>query len=74
MKIIKQKFKIDGMHCTSCALNIDMDLEDLAGIKTANTSYAKQETVIEFDQDIIQLEKILLTIRNTGYEAHPQDT
>ena len=38
----KIKLQIQGMHCSSCAMNIDFDLEDLDGVKSAKTSYAKQ--------------------------------
>ena len=65
----KKKFKITGMHCSSCAITIDMDLEDLPGIKKAQTSYAKGETEVEFDPDKISLEKIIETIAKTGYTA-----
>ena len=34
--VVKKKLKIEGMHCSSCAMSIDMDLEDLKGIKSAN--------------------------------------
>lgn len=68
-KIVKKKLKIDGMHCTSCAMNIDFDLEDLEGIKTARTNYAKQETEVEFDEEKIKVDKIIITIQKTGYEA-----
>jgi len=44
--MIKKKFKITGMHCSSCAITIDMDLEDLDGVKMSKTSYAKAETEI----------------------------
>ena len=36
--------KIDGMHCTSCSLSIDGELEDLPGVISASTSYAKSIT------------------------------
>lgn len=68
-KIIKKKFKIDGMHCTSCAMNIDFDLEDLEGVKSAKTNYAKQESEIEFDEEKVNIDKIIKTIKKTGYEA-----
>ena len=51
--IIKKKLKIEGMHCASCAMNIDFDLEDLDGVKSSNTNYAKSETEVEFDEDKI---------------------
>lgn len=57
------------MHCSSCAMNIDFDLEDVEGVKKAQTSYAKQETEIEFDEDKVNVEKIIQTVKNTGYEA-----
>ena len=69
MKIKNLKLKILGMHCSSCAMNIDFDLEDLGGIKAAKTSYAKQESEIEFDEEKLDVQKIIETIRKTGYES-----
>ncbi len=65
----KKKFKITGMHCSSCAITIDMDLENLDGIKKAQTSYAKGETEVEFDSDKVSDNLILETIKKSGYEA-----
>lgn len=65
------KLKIEGMHCNSCAMNIDFDLEDLDGVKQSKTSYAKAETEIEFDEDRIELEKLLEQIKKTGYQPKP---
>lgn len=67
--MIKHKFKIDGMHCTSCGFNIDMDLEELEGVKRAHTSYTKGETEVEFDPDKVSVEKIMETIKKTGYNT-----
>ena len=58
------------MHCTSCAMSIDGDLEDyVKGIKSAKTSYAKQETEVEFDENEVKVEKIIAQIKETGYQA-----
>lgn len=67
--LVKKKLKIDGMHCSSCAMKIDMDLEDLDGIKEAVTNYAKQETEIEFDQDRLDIGQIIAAVAKTGYVA-----
>lgn len=64
----KLKLKIEGMHCTSCAMNIDFDLEDL-GVKSAKTNYAKQETEVEFDEEKIKPQAIIDQIKKTGYKA-----
>jgi copper chaperone CopZ len=50
-------------------MNIDGELEDTAGIIKADTSYAKEQTMVEFDADKISPEKILEIIKATGYEA-----
>lgn len=67
--MIKKKFQITGMHCSSCAITIDMDLEDLDGIKKAQTSYAKAETEVEFDPSKLSDDLILETIKKSGYKA-----
>jgi copper chaperone CopZ len=68
-KVKKVKLKIDGMHCSSCAMNIDFDLEDLEGVKEAKTNYAKQESEVEFDEGKVSIEKIINQIEKTGYKA-----
>lgn len=62
--------KINGMHCTSCAINIDGDLEDnIKGVKSAKTNYAKQECEVEFEEDKVVIEQIVTQIKETGYQA-----
>lgn len=58
------------MHCTSCAMNIDGDLEDyVKGVKMANTNYAKQETEVEYDESTTNVDQIVKQISETGYTA-----
>jgi copper chaperone CopZ len=66
----KVKLKIEGMHCTSCAMNIDGDLEDLLdGVISSNTSYTKCVTEVAFDEKKVKIEDIIKTIEKTGYKA-----
>lgn len=67
----KLKLKIEGMHCTSCAMNIDGELEDTEGVKSSNTNYVKQQTEVEFDDSKINLQKIINIIKTIGYSATP---
>ena len=69
-----KKFKIIDMHCTSCALTIDMDLEDLAGVTKAQTSYGASVTEVEFDPDKITEKLVKETIKKSGYSAIPLET
>lgn len=61
--------KITGMHCTACALNIDLDLEEIPGVKSSQTSYAKQQTAIEFDPSLVTTASLKSTIAKTGYQV-----
>ncbi|OGH10817.1 MAG: hypothetical protein A3B38_03900 [Candidatus Levybacteria bacterium RIFCSPLOWO2_01_FULL_36_13] len=65
----KIQLNIEGMHCSSCAMNIDFDLEDLNGVKTAKTSYAKQKCEVEFDENKVTIEEVLEQVNKTGYNA-----
>jgi copper chaperone CopZ len=65
----RQTFRIHGMHCTSCAMLIDMDLEDLPGVKEARTNYARGLTHVEFNSAQINVDQIVQTIRQSGYSA-----
>lgn len=57
------------MHCSSCAMTIDMDLEELEGVESSHTSYAKQETEVEFDPEKLTDDLIVETIKKSGYDA-----
>lgn len=65
----KVTLNILDMHCSACAMNIDFDLEDLPGINKTNTNYAKQKTIVEYDETQIDVPKIVNQIAKTGYKA-----
>ena len=66
---MKKIFKIKGMHCASCASIIDLDLEDLKGIKSAKTNYAKSELSVEYDDKLISEKEIIASIKKSGYSV-----
>ncbi len=61
--------KITGMHCSSCAMDIDGELEDTEGVKESRTNYAKQKTEVEFNSEEISEDKIISLIQKLGYSA-----
>jgi copper chaperone CopZ len=50
-------------------MNIDFDLEDLAGVVSCKTSYAAQTTEVTYDADVIDVEAIIVRIGTIGYSA-----
>lgn len=67
----KIKLKIIGMHCTSCAMNIDGELEDTEGVKEAKTNYAKQRTEVTFEPEKVSINEMISVIKKLGdkYDA-----
>lgn len=61
------KLKISGMHCTSCAMNIDGELEELDGVISSDTSYANAMTKVQFDPKKVNKEKFREVIKKLGY-------
>lgn len=60
--------KLSGLHCTSCATNIDLTLEDLSGVISSNTNYAKSELIVSFDPLQTNHNSIKKTIIDLGYK------
>lgn len=50
-------------------MNIDGELEDTGKVISVSTSYAKAETVVEFDPAIISEDEIKGIIQKVGYTA-----
>lgn len=67
--MVKQQFKIQGMHCVGCAMTIDGAVEDLPGVKSASTNYKRQTAVVEYDETQVTSAEILQAIHDAGYSG-----
>lgn len=61
--------KLKGLHCSSCVMNIEMELEDIAGVKKAEGSYARSEVKVKFDEKEVAPQKFIEAIKELGYEG-----
>ncbi len=61
--------KIGGMHCTSCAMNIDFELEDLEGVLDSHTNYVRMITIVRIHPDKTTHTDIINVITALGYTA-----
>ncbi len=61
--------KTTGMHCGSCAMLIQMTVEDLPGVKSAKTEYSTGLTDVTFDTDVLGTDAIITAIEGAGYGA-----
>ncbi|MBF6216086.1 heavy-metal-associated domain-containing protein [Nocardia puris] len=62
-------FRIDGMHCGSCALLIDDALEDLPGVRATQTSMKKARSTVDLDLAVNTPEDVIAAITELGYTA-----
>lgn len=62
-------FKISGMHCASCSMNIDGELEDLDGVISASTSYATAKANVEYDPAKVSKQQLMAAIKKLDYQA-----
>ncbi len=71
---MKQRFKIQGMHCVGCAMTVDGAVEELPGVKSAATNYARQLAEIDYDERKVSAAQIIEAIQQAGYTAIPAET
>lgn len=63
------KLKISGMHCSSCAMNIDNSLEEIPGVISSKTNYAQGETEIVFKAGQNIRPAAIVAIEKLGYQT-----
>ncbi len=64
----KNIFKISGMHCASCAANIEHALRKETGVRSANVNFAVEKLYLEYDSMATSLEKIKDSMNKLGYQ------
>ena len=67
--MIKKRFQLQDMHCVGCAMTIDGALEDLPGVQSASTNYARQVVDVEFEENKVTETQIVTAIQKAGYRA-----
>ena len=65
------RFKVQGMHCQSCATSIDWEIEDIDGVADAKTSLAAGLTEVSFDGAKVKPADLLAAIQRAGFTAEP---
>lgn len=65
----KKTLQISGMHCASCAVNIESAIKEQSGVINANVNYATSQANLEFDKNKVSLESLTKTIQDAGYQV-----
>ena len=63
----KIKLAIQGMHCASCASNIERSLKKISGVKSASVSLLLKKGVVEAESKISD-DELRKAVERTGYK------
>lgn len=68
---MKKDFRIEGMSCTSCAMQIEEVVSAIGGVSSASVSYEASEMHVDFEINVVSEEVITAAIAERGYKAIP---
>jgi len=64
----KIKLMIEGMHCASCASNIERSLKKVSGVKDANVNLVMRKGYIEAE-DSVTNDDLKKAVSRAGYKV-----
>lgn len=65
----KVKFDIQGMTCSSCSSHVEKAVGKLEGIQNVNVNLLSNNMIVNYDETILDNEKIIQAVVNAGYGA-----
>ena len=69
----KLSFPITGMHCASCAVNLQHGIQKVPGVHEASVNYANEEASVEFDESVCHPEQVAKAVTSLGYTPHMKE-
>jgi len=68
MAIMKAKFKVIGMYCTTCKPIVEKQLRGNAAIKSIDIDYMTDSVMVEYDSGLITKDEIKESLQKSGYQ------
>ncbi len=68
-KVKKIELSVLGMHCASCAVNIEKRLKSTNGVTDVAVNFASETATITYDPKIISIDEVKKIISELGYTA-----
>ena len=68
MTKVKETYPVIGMSCASCVRNVETALNKTEGVIDANVNFASEKVTIEYDDEIISIDKLSDIVKSRGYE------
>lgn len=68
MTKVKETYPVIGLSCASCVKKIETVLNKTEGVIEANVNFASEKATIEYDDEMISMDKLADAVKSIGYE------
>ncbi len=68
MATVKETYPVIGMSCASCVKKVETVLNKTEGVMDASVNFASEKVTIEYDDEIISIDKVADIVKSIGYE------
>ena len=68
----KATLDIAGMHCASCALNVENSLKKVEGVSRAAVNFATEKAYVEYDPSALSVHDLERVVEHAGYSVVKQ--
>lgn len=69
LTIMKQKITVKGMHCAQCVNIVNDSIKKCDGVNSSEVSLLTNSAYIDYDENVININKVIDNINKVGYEA-----
>ena len=67
--MIRKKFSVSGMTCSSCSAHVEHDVSLVEGVNHVEVSLMTNSMIVEYDEERVDENKIIKAVENGGYSA-----
>lgn len=65
----KIEIPVNGMHCASCANNVERHLKSTKGVVSASVNLAAEKAFVEYEENSIDAAGLVKAVEEAGYEV-----
>ena len=62
-----KSYKVQGMHCASCAARLEKVIAKLDGVKSCSVNFATETLSVDFDNNVLKEKNIIDAVEKAGF-------
>ena len=67
--MVKRKFNVTGMSCSSCSACVDGAVRQINGVKEVSVSLLTNSMIVDFDENLVNNDAIINAVIKSGFGA-----